>query len=73
MPTAAQRPDATADAESGPTPEGAGEAPAAGVAEGAAEASPTGLQVADSWAEAADPTGTVKARRQMPEPDSLGG
>lgn len=38
-----------------------------------AEASPTGLQVADSWTEAADQTGTVKATRRMPEPDSLGG
>lgn len=38
-----------------------------------AETSPTGLQVADAWADAADATGMVEARRDMPEPDSLGG
>jgi hypothetical protein len=34
---------------------------------------PVGQDVPDSWAEAADETGTVRSTRQMPEPDSRGG
>ena len=37
------------------------------------EVPPAGHVVIDTWAEAADATGTVKATRKMPEPDSLGG
>jgi hypothetical protein len=43
------------------------------VPEATAEVPPTGHIVTDTWAEAADATGTVKADREMPEPDSLGG
>jgi len=39
----------------------------------AAEALPIGQDVTDTWAEAADETGTVKSTKQMPEPDSRGG
>jgi hypothetical protein len=38
-----------------------------------ADAPPLGQDVPDTWAEAADETGTVKSTRQMPEPDSRGG
>ena len=37
------------------------------------EVPPAGHVVTDTWAEAADATGIVKANRKMPEPDSLGG
>jgi hypothetical protein len=37
------------------------------------EVPPTGQVVTDTWAEAADATGTVKATKQIPEPDSFGG
>jgi len=37
------------------------------------EEPPTGHVVTDAYAEAADPTGVVKATKQVPEPDSLGG
>ena len=66
----AHRPEAMARAEKGLRREGA---PPTSGTDAAAEASPTGLQVADSWAEAADQDGAVEARREMPEPDSLGG
>jgi hypothetical protein len=39
----------------------------------AAEALPMGQDITDTWAEAADETGTVKSTKQMPEPDSRGG
>jgi len=39
----------------------------------AAEALPIGQDVTDTWAEAADETGTVKSTKRMPEPDSRGG
>lgn len=67
------RQDAAAGAEAHLRPEPAREAPGDEAPQDPVEASPTGLQVADSWAEAADPTGTVEATRRMPEPDSLGG
>src|SRR4051812_39511790 len=38
-----------------------------------AEAVPLGQVVTDTWAEAANPTGTVRATKDMSEPDSLGG
>jgi hypothetical protein len=41
--------------------------------ETAADVLPMGQDVTDTWAEAADETGTVKSTKQMPEPDSLGG
>ena len=41
--------------------------------EASAEVPPTGQVTTDTWAEAADATGTVKATRKLPEPDSLGG
>lgn len=73
MASAAGRPDATGDQEGRDLPGRAGTTPAPD-APGETEAiPPTGLVVTDSWAEAADPTGTVRATRQMPEPDSLGG
>ena len=34
---------------------------------------PTGLTVTDTWADTADPSGTVASSRTVPEPDSLGG
>ena len=34
---------------------------------------PVGQDVTDTWAEAADETGTVRSTKQMPEPDSRGG
>ena len=34
---------------------------------------PVGQDVPDTWAEAADETGTVRSTKQMPEPDSRGG
>jgi hypothetical protein len=37
------------------------------------EEPPTGHVITDAYAEAADPTGAVKATKQVPEPDSLGG
>ena len=39
----------------------------------ATDVPPMGQDVTDTWAEAADETGTVKSTRQMPEPDSRGG
>jgi hypothetical protein len=41
--------------------------------ETAADVPPIGQDVTDTWAEAADETGTVKSTKQMPEPDSRGG
>ena len=41
--------------------------------ETATDVPPLGQDVTDTWAEAADETGTVKSTKQMPEPDSLGG
>ena len=38
-----------------------------------ADLPPVGQDVTDTWAEAADETGTVKSTKQMPEPDSRGG
>jgi hypothetical protein len=38
-----------------------------------ADAPPIGRDVTDTWAEAADETGTVRSTKQMPEPDSRGG
>lgn len=34
---------------------------------------PTGEMITDTWAETADAAGEVRANREMPEPDSLGG
>ena len=61
MPDGAQR---SADDASAPPP-----------SEVAADADlpPLGQDVTDSWAEAADETGTVRSTKQMPEPDSRGG
>jgi type IV secretory pathway TrbL component len=67
------RPATEAGVDSNARPEQTGGATFPHQPEEVAEASPTGLQVTDSWADAADQTGTVKAKRQMPEPDSLGG
>jgi len=58
--------------EPAPLPEPPGMQPSPVSAPGA-EAPPVGQVVTDTWAEAADPTGTVKATKDMPEPDSLGG
>ncbi len=49
------------------------EPPLPAAPEASAEVPPTGQVVTDTWAEAADASGTVKATRKMPEPDSLGG
>ena len=49
------------------------EPPLPAAPEASAEAPPTGQVIIDTWAEAADASGTVKATRKMPEPDSLGG
>jgi len=38
-----------------------------------ADVPPLGQDVTDTWADAADETGTVKSTKQMPEPDSRGG
>jgi hypothetical protein len=38
-----------------------------------ADLPPMGQDVIDTWAEAADETGTVRSTKQMPEPDSRGG
>jgi hypothetical protein len=62
-----------ADAEADLRPEPTGGAPASQVPRDAVEGSPAGLQVTDSWTEAADQTGKVETTRRMPEPDSLGG
>ena len=69
----AHGPEAMARAEKSLRREPREGAPPTGRTDDTAEASPTGLQVADSWAEAADQDGSVEARREMPEPDSLGG
>ena len=37
------------------------------------DAPPIGQDVPDTWAEAADESGTVRSTRRMPEPDSRGG
>ena len=39
----------------------------------ASDAPPIGQDVTDTWAEAADETGTVRSTKEMPEPDSRGG
>ena len=49
------------------------EPPLPAAPEATAEVPPTGQVITDTWAEAADASGTVKATRKMPEPDSLGG
>lgn len=73
MSTDARKPDTVADPESTlPAARQEGEA-SPGAPDDTMEASPTGLATADTWADAADQTGTVKATRRMPEPDSLGG
>jgi len=59
--------------ETSPGPGQAAGAPASDTPDDSLQSSPTGLEVADSWAEAADQTGTVRATKQVPEPDSLGG
>jgi hypothetical protein len=61
MPTGAQN---TAEDASAPPP-----------AEAATDAdvAPLGQDVTDTWADAADETGTVRSTKQMPEPDSRGG
>ena len=64
---------ADTNAESNARPGQKGEAASAGPSDKIAENSPTGLQVTDTWADAADQTGMVTAERRMPEPDSLGG
>jgi len=38
-----------------------------------ADVPPLGQDVTDTWADAADETGTVRSTKQMPEPDSRGG
>jgi hypothetical protein len=67
------RPDAMTGADTDLRPELTEGAAASEVPRDVVEASPTGPQVADSWAEAADDTGAVEATRRIPEPDSLGG
>jgi hypothetical protein len=47
--------------------------PPAGAPDAASEIPPTGQVVTDTLTETADATGTIKATRQMPVPDSLGG
>lgn len=50
-----------------------GETPLPATTEAAAEVPSARQVVADTWADAADASGTVKATREMPEPDSFGG
>ena len=42
-------------------------------ADTAADVPPIGQDVTNTWAEAADESGTVRSTKQMPEPDSRGG
>lgn len=62
--------DTAENASAPPKPDGS--SPAAEPKTGA-DIPPIGQDVTDTWAEAADETGTVKSTKQMPEPDSRGG
>lgn len=67
------KPQAAADAELKACPEQGSGAAAGNPSGDVAESSPIGLQVTDTWADAADQADVVLAKRCMPEPDSHGG
>jgi hypothetical protein len=75
MPMATQsiKPSVEAGAEGGASPLPSAHSPPSDAPEASDEDPPTGHVVTDAYAEAADPTGAVKATKQVPEPDSLGG
>ena len=73
MTSRVQEPRVDADADTDARPEQKSDATSADPSGKVAESSPIGLQVTDTWADAADRAGRVEAKRRMPEPDSLGG
>jgi hypothetical protein len=68
-----QAPEGEARAAANAPPLPATQSPSPTASMATDEEPPTGHVVTDAYAEAADPTGAVKATKQVPEPDSLGG